>query len=111
LAILCGYQCILFAIFAKTFAVVEGFLPPDRKLERFFEIVNLERGLIVAALTIVAGGALLLAAVYQWWLTGFGQLNYARTMRLVVPGATLVALGFQTVFSSFFVSILGMRRR
>jgi glycosyltransferase involved in cell wall biosynthesis len=111
LAILCGYQCILFAIFAKTFAVMEGFLPPDRKLERFFEVVNLERGLIVAALAILAGGALLLAAVYQWWLTGFGHLNYARTMRLVVPGATLVALGFQTVFSSFFVSILGMRRR
>ena len=111
LAILCGYQCILFAIFAKTFAVVEGFLPPDPKLERFFEIVNLERGLIVAALAIIAGAALLLAAVYQWWLTGFGHLNYAHTMRLVVPGATLVALGFQTVFSSFFVSILGMRRK
>jgi len=90
---------------------VEGFLPPDRKLERFFEIVNLERGLIVAALGILAGGVLLLAAVYQWWFTGFGHLNYARTMRLVVPGATLVALGFQTVFSSFFVSILGMRRK
>jgi hypothetical protein len=26
-------------------------------------------------------------------------------------GATLVALGFQTVFSSFFVSIFGMRRK
>jgi glycosyltransferase involved in cell wall biosynthesis len=111
LAILCGYQCILFAIFAKTFAVMEGFLPQDPQFERFFEIVNLERGLIVAALAILAGGALLLAAVYQWWLTDFGHLNYARTMRLVVPGATLVALGFQTVFSSFFVSILGMRRK
>jgi glycosyltransferase involved in cell wall biosynthesis len=111
LAILCGYQWILFAIFAKTFAVTEGFLPPDRHLERFFEVVNLEKGLVVAALAIVAGGCLLLAAVWRWWLTGFGHLDYARTMRLVVPGATLVALGFQTVFSSFFVSILGMRRK
>jgi hypothetical protein len=111
LAILCGYQWILFALFAKTFAVTEGFLPPDRHLERFFEVVNLEKGLVVAALAIVAGGCLLLAAVWQWWLTGFGHLDYARTMRLVVPGATLVALGFQTVFSSFFVSILGMRRK
>jgi hypothetical protein len=111
LAILCGYQWILFAIFAKTFAVTEGFLPPDRRLERFFELVNLERGLVVAALAILAGGALLLIAVGQWWLIGFGNLDYARTMRLVVPGATLVALGFQTVFSSFFVSILGMRRK
>src|SRR6266403_3709 len=111
LAILCGYQCILFAIFAKTFAVTEGFLPPDRHLERFFEIVNLERGLVVAGLALLAGSALLLAAIRQWWLTGFGHLDYARTMRFVVPGATLVALGFQTVFSSFFVSLLGMRRK
>jgi glycosyltransferase involved in cell wall biosynthesis len=111
LAILCGYQCILFAVFAKTFAVTEGFLPPDRHLERFFEIVNLERGLIVAGLALLAGSALLLAAIRQWWLTGFGHLDYAYTMRFVVPGATLVALGFQTVFSSFFVSILGMRRK
>src|SRR5436305_5685383 len=111
LAILCGYQCILFAIFAKTFAITAGVLPPDRHLERFFEVVNLETGLVVAAMAILAGGCLLLAAIWQWWLTDFGHLDYARTMRLVVPGATLVALGFQTVFSSFFVSILGMRRK
>jgi len=111
LAILCGYQCILFAVFAKTFAVTEGFLPPDRHLERFFELVNLERGLVVAGLALLLGSALLLAAIRQWWLTGFGHLDYAYTMRFVVPGATLVALGFQTVFSSFFVSILGMRRK
>jgi len=101
----------LFAIFAKTFATTEGFLPPDRHLERFFEVVNLEKGLVVAALAVLAGGSLLLVAVWQWWLTGFGHLDYARTMRFVVPGATLVALGFQTVFSSFFVSLLGMRRK
>ena len=111
LAILCGYQCILFAVFAKTFAVTEGLLPPDRHLERFFEIVNLERGLVVAGVALLAGSALLLGAIRQWWLTGFGHLDYAHTMRFVVPGATLVALGFQTVFSSFFVSILGMRRK
>jgi hypothetical protein len=80
-------------------------------LERFFEVVNLEKGLVVAAFAIIAGGCLLLAAVWQWWLTGFGHLDYARTMRVVVPGATLVALGFRTLFSNFFVSILGMRRK
>ena len=42
---------------------------------------------------------------------GFGNLDYPTTMRWVIPGATLTALGFQTLLSSFFVSILGMRRR
>jgi hypothetical protein len=31
-------------------------------------------------------------------------------MRWVVPGVTLTALGFQTILSSFFVSILGMKK-
>ena len=111
LAILCGYQSILFAIFTKTFAISEGLMPEDRHLTHFFEIVNLERGLILSVVTIVVGVTLLLVAVNQWWLVNFGNLDYAHTMRLVVPGVTLSALGFQTILSSFFVSILGMRRR
>ena len=47
----------------------------------------------------------------EWMQADFGPLDYATTMRLVVPGVTLTALGFQTVLSSFFMSILGMNRR
>lgn len=111
LAILCGYQSILFAIFAKTFAITEGLLPEDPKLNRFFQIVNLERGLLLASSALIVGLMLLFIAVNEWRLAGFGPLDYAKTMRLVVPGATLTALGFQTILSSFFVSVLGMRRR
>lgn len=110
-AILCGYQAILFAIFAKTFAMNEGLLPEDRRLRRFFEIVNLERGALLGMLALLVGIGLLLGAVNQWRLAGFGRLDYAHTMRWVIPGATLTALGFQTVLSGFFVSILGMMRR
>ena len=111
LAILCGYESILFALFTKTFAISEGLMPEDQRLSRFFELVNLERGLLIALAALLIGLALLLAAVYQWRLTGFGRLDYAYTMRFVVPGVTLTALGFQTVLSSFFISILGMSRR
>ena len=111
LSILCGYQSILFAIFTKAFAISEGLMPEDSRLARFFEIVNLERGLIIALTALLTGIGLLLAAINAWRLAGFGNLDYAHTMRLVVPGMTLTALGFQTVLSSFFISILGMRRR
>jgi hypothetical protein len=110
LAVLIGYQSMLFAIFTKTFAISEGLLPEDPFTRRFFELVNLERGLIVAAAAMLIGVTLLLGAVNQWRLADFGPLDYARTMRLVVPGVTLTAMGFQTALSSFFVSILGMRR-
>ena len=52
----------------------------------------------------------MLAAVNQWRMTGFGDLDYGRTMRLVMPGATLTALGFQTLIASFLASLLAMRR-
>jgi hypothetical protein len=109
--ILCGYQSIIFSIFAKTFAVTEGLLPPDKRLNRFFELINLEKGLLASGLAIVAGIVLLGIAVQEWRLAHFGRLDYAKTMRLVIPGVTLVALGFQTMLSSFFVSLLGMRRK
>ena len=111
LAILCGYQSILFAILTKTFAINEGLLPEDPRMNRFFKWINLERGLVTSSITLLVGLILLLMAINHWRLKSFGHLDYAQTMRLVVPGATLTALGFQTILSSFFVSILGMRRR
>ena len=111
LAIMMGYQSILFAICAKTFAISEGLLPEDPRVDRFFKVIYLERGLAIGALAFLAGLILLGAAVLQWKSAHFGRLDYAVTMRWVIPGATLTALGFQTVLSSFFVSILGMKRR
>ena len=110
LAVLMGYQSILFAILAKTFAINEGLLPKDPHLDRFFQLVYLERGLAIGALAFLAGMVLLGDAVWQWQAAHFGHLDYAVTMRWVIPGVTLAALGFQTILSGFFVSILGMKR-
>jgi hypothetical protein len=109
LAILCGYQAILFAILTKTFAIAEGLVPADPRWVRFYGLVNLERGVLAAGAAVVAGAVLLLVAVNKWRVADFGPLNYSETMKLVIPGATLTALGWQTILSSFFASILGMR--
>jgi glycosyltransferase involved in cell wall biosynthesis len=109
LSILLGYQSILFAIFAKTFAIIEGLLPPNGRMNSFYRVVTLERGLIVSVIALLAGVALLVASINIWRVHNFGNLDYAETMRLVVPGVTLTALGFQTMLSSFFVSIMRMR--
>ena len=111
LALLMGYQSVLFAILTKTFAVNEGLMPEDPLYLKFFEVINLERGLLIGIVAFLAGAALLFSAFMIWRSTGFGRLDYAVTMRWVIPGAALAALGFQTVLSSFFVSILGMHRR
>jgi len=111
LAILCGYQAILFGVFATTFAMAEHLLPEDPGMMRLFKIINLERGLMISTVVLLLGLGLLVAAVLQWRAVGYGHLDYAHTMRFVIPGSTLTALGFQTFLSSFFISILGMGRR
>lgn len=111
LAILSGYQSILFAIFAKTFAINEGLLPEDSRYHKFFRVMNLERGLLLGALAWLVGLGLMSRTVCQWWASDFSRLDYSHTMRWVIPGFTLAALGFQTVLSSFFDSILGMKRQ
>lgn len=110
-AIICGYQAVLFAVMTKTFAIREGLMPEDPRLTRLYRWLNLETGLLAGSVASVAGLALLGAAVAQWWSQGFGPLDYTKTMRVVIPGMTLTTLGFQTVLSSFFLSILGMRSR
>ena len=111
LFILCGYQSVLFAIFTKVFAIMEGLLPDDPRLDKFFAVVNLENGLVFSGIALLIGVGLLLVAVNDWRLAGFGDLNYAQTLRWVIPGSTITALAVQTVFSSFFASILGIKRK
>jgi glycosyltransferase involved in cell wall biosynthesis len=111
LAIVAGYQSVLFAVFTKVFAISEGLLPFDARMRRLFERVTLEKGLLAGAAALLGGSALLLLAINDWRLAGFGPLDYVRTMRRVVPGVTLAMVGFQTILSSFFLSILGLKRR
>ena len=106
LAILLGHQSIIFAILAKTYAIGAGLLPQNERMETFHRVVTLERGLVVSLTGLTLGFLLLLAAVNQWRIHDFGDLEYTRTMRLVVPGVTLTALGGQTLLASFFSALM-----
>jgi glycosyltransferase involved in cell wall biosynthesis len=111
LGIICGYQSIVFAVCTKVFAISEGLLPMDARMTYAFARIDLEKGLLAGAATTVVGLTLLAWAVWFWFAHGLGPLDYPTTMRWVIPGVTLTAIGFQTILSSFFLSILGMRRR
>jgi glycosyltransferase involved in cell wall biosynthesis len=111
LSILVGQQAISFALLTKAFAIGEGLLPVDSRTARFFQVATLERGLIIGVVSALVGVVLLASTAFEWWSVGFGALDYARTMRWAIPGATAMALGVQIVLASFFASILGLRRR
>jgi hypothetical protein len=108
---LLGFQAIAFALFTKLFAISEGLLPPDPSLDKISRYVTLEVGLAVGAALTLLGLSASVYAVSVWGAQHFGMLNYSRTMRLVIPAALLLTLGTQTIFASFFLSVLGMRRK
>src|ERR1700739_3192093 len=110
MAILIGFQSILFATFTKIFAISEGLLPQDSRLTRVFRYVTLEVGLAVGVLLILAGTGAWVLGLESWRLRNFGPLDLERTLRIVIPGVVLFTLGFQTVLSSFFLSVLGVSR-
>ena len=111
LAVICGYQSMLFGFIAKTFAISEGVLPPDPRFDRMARVFPLPRGILLGLSAAAVGGVMLIAAVNDWRVHGFGRLNYADTMRVVVPGVTLAVLGYQTILSCLFLDLLNMRRR
>ncbi len=111
MAILIGFQSILFATFTKIFAISEGLLPEDPRLSRVFRYVTLETGLITGILLILAGAGAWALGLAYWRIVAFGPLDPEETLRIVIPGVVCFTLGFQIVLSSFFLSVLGMSRR
>lgn len=110
LAALLGFQLIAFAVFTKVFAISEGLLPPDPRLDRVFRYITLETGLAVGAVLTFTGLVGSIIPVTHWARTSFKALDPEYMLHLVLPSVFALTLGVQIVFSSFFLSILGLRR-
>lgn len=111
MAVVIGFQAVIFALFTKVFVISEGLMPEDPRLNRMFDYITLETGLIVGLALLLAGLGGSVHAVSEWGARAFGPLEPSRTMRWVIPAATALVLGCQIILSSFFLSILGLKRR
>ncbi|HEY0142007.1 MAG TPA: glycosyltransferase family 2 protein [Thermoanaerobaculia bacterium] len=110
-AVLLGFQAVVFAVFTKVYAISAGLLPQDRRVERVLRLITLEAGLIIGFLLVMFGLGGSLFAVGVWGKSDFSALNPSESMRIIVPSVVALTLGAQVILSSFFLSVLGMRRR
>ena len=110
-AILVGFQLLAFAVFTKVFAITEGLLPEDPRMNRVFDYVKLETGLLLGGLCVALGVAGSILALSTWARSSFGPITSNNLLRLVMLSVFALILGPQIIFSSFFLSILGLRRR
>jgi glycosyltransferase involved in cell wall biosynthesis len=109
-AVITGFQAVNFSIFTKIFGVTSGLLPTDRKLESAFKYVTLESGIIVGLALLLGGFGLSVYAVSDWGTHSFGALDPAVVLRFIIPAVTAMMLGSEIVLSSFFLSVLGLKR-
>lgn len=110
-AILLGFQLVFFGVAAKTFAITEGLLPEDEDFERLYRYVTLETGLMVGALLVLTGIGIGVSSVVNWSHAGYGPLPPVVMMRHTLPSMLCLMLGTEICFASFFLSLLGLKRR
>ncbi len=109
LATLLGFQVLAFGVSSKIFAIREGLLPESPRLNSLFKHITLEIGLLIGLFCVVLGLSGVISSILSWYETGFGDLSINQVLRTVIVGATVAVLGLQIIFTSFFLSILGLK--
>jgi hypothetical protein len=109
LALIVGYMWITTALAMRFFGLTTEIGPPSERLQRLFRIFTLERGLLAGGLAVALGVGLILWLVAHWARRNFGELDVRVTIRPMIVGSTLIALGVQTVLMSLVYSMLGLR--
>ena len=104
---LTGAQIVSIGLFAKVFSLTERFSSSQLNMERWLARVTLEEGLIAGAILALTGGSGAVWLLWKWIESGFGPLY---EVRVVIFLSLCFLLGIQTIFASFFISMLGISR-
>jgi glycosyltransferase involved in cell wall biosynthesis len=108
LCVLLGYQTLWLWAYARLFGWHSGILPSDTFSKKLFNYLYLERGLLFGAILLLTGLGLNAWLVFQWWGVGLGALEVQTTLRCALWGFTAMVLGVQTIYGSFFLSMLSL---
>lgn len=106
-----GYQSLLFFWLTKLYATQERFLPASPRYRSIVAKWSAERGLLVGLALFVLGVVVGIVQVSRWGAADFGQQNAADAVRIAIPSALCLMLGFQTMMMSFFSGVLTIPRR
>ncbi len=100
-----GFQAVMTGLFAKAYCHAARLYAPDRILETFRRHFSLERGHILGTALLLAGFVVDARILIGWLRSGMGYLN---AIRPATRASTMMIIGAQINFASFFMSLLGM---
>jgi glycosyltransferase involved in cell wall biosynthesis len=108
LLVLLGYQIISLGLYAKIYAINIGFEKHDKSIDFIAKYINLEKGIFLGLILAIFGLFIGFAILGYWIGFRFPSLNQTRTLLYAL---TLIIVGIQTVFSSFFLSLLLIEKK
>jgi hypothetical protein len=106
--LLVGYTTLCIAAGARIYAATSELGPPSPLLSRVVSVYTLERGILLGTALFGLGAALVGRLAYQALTQGLKLEEVLYTLRPMIIGSTLIAMGVQTVLMSFFYSMLGI---
>lgn len=110
-SVLVGVNIILFSLFTKAYALHSGFIPNSTKTIENFERFTVEKGVVLGVVLTIIGLIITIMAFVIWGNASFGDLEPELMMKITIPAATLIAIGIELIFASFFLGILEIKKK
>jgi hypothetical protein len=107
LLLVVGTQLVGFGLCGRFYAVYQ-LGDHDPKLEAVARRIRLEHGLMLGVALMIAGFVLGVLVAHHRLVAGLDSLTESRMSILAV---TLLIVGVQVFFTSFLLSLIGLRRR
>ena len=109
--IMIGANMIFFSLFTRIYAMRTNFIPTKENVATKLASITTEKGAIAGVVLTLAGIIMTIAAVAVWKNTSFGNLNPQEMMRMTIPALTLMVVGIEMIFASFFIGILNIKHQ
>ncbi len=103
-----GYQLIIFSVFAKSYSINHLGEKETVLMKNLYKMVTIERASIFGIIIALFGIIIYLMIFFKWMESGFPALDEIKNSIIAL---TLIVLGVQTIFSSFMLSILGIKEK
>lgn len=105
--IIIGYQLMIFALFAKSYAI-NHLNEKSKKMEKLYKFITIERASIAGIIFLLLGVLTFALIITKWIESGLSSLNEVKNSIIAL---TLIIFGTQTIFSSFMLSILSIKEK
>lgn len=105
--VILGYQTAMFGFYTRVYRITEYTLTREQDLlERLRKFMTVDRGLITGAFIALIGFIIIAVKFWHWYVLG-----HLEGVRGLLIASTFIVVGFQTMFSAFFIGILTIKHR